>query len=294
MKIGIAGVGRMGAALAERLMETGQDVLVWNRTKDKLVALEAKGAVACASPAALAGAAEVIVTILTDAAAIEAVYDGDDGLLSQKLDDKLVIEMSTVRPETEQALAERVRATGGAFVECPVGGTVAPAKGGKLLGFAGGETADVDCARPVLEALCRRLEHVGPVGAGSSVKLAINLPLAVYWQTLGEALSLCRSLGLDQARLVDMIGDSSAGPNVLKNRADVVARALSGEKVPGTFDIDGMRKDLKTMLAEAEGLGTDLPITKAALACYEESAAAGLGSFDGAQQSAFWRDRTDG
>ena len=90
-----------------------------------------------------------------------------------------------------------------------------------------------------------------------------------------------------------MIGDSSAGPNVLKNRPEVVAKALSGEKVPGTFDIDGMRKDLKTMLAEAEGLGADLPITKAALACYEESAAAGLGGQDGARQSAFWRDRVD-
>ena len=291
MKIGIAGVGRMGAAIAERLMETGEDVLVWNRSRDKLATLEAKGAVACASPAALAEAAEVIVTILTDAAAIDAVYDGGDGLLSKKLDGRLVIEMSTVRPETEQALAERVRAAGGAFVECPVGGTVAPAKGGKLLGFAGGEAADVERARPVLEALCRRLEHVGPVGAGSSVKLAINLPLAVYWQTLGEALALCRSLGLDEARLVDMIGDSSAGPNVLKNRADVVAKALSGEQVAGTFDIDGMRKDLKTMLAEARGLGADLPITKATLACYEESAAAGLGGQDGARQSAFWRDR---
>jgi len=293
MKIGIAGVGRMGAAIAERLMETGQDVLVWNRTEDKLVNLVEKGAVACASPKALAEAAETIVTILTDEDAIEAVYSGADGLLSQELDGRLVIEMSTVRPETEQALAERVRTAGGAFVECPVGGTVAPAKGGKLLGFAGGEAADVERARPVLEALCRRLEHVGPVGAGSSVKLAINLPLAVYWQTLGEALTLCRSLGLDDARLVDIIGDSSAGPNVLKNRPQVVAKALSGDQVPGTFDIDGMRKDLTVMLAEADGLGADLPITKAALACYEESAAAGLGGQDGARQSAFWRDRTE-
>ena len=141
MKIGIAGVGRMGAAIAERLMETGQDVLVWNRSGDKLAPLEAKGAFVCVSPAALAEAAEVIITILTDAAAIEAVYESGDGLLSKKLGGRLLIEMSTVRPETEQALAERVRAAGGAFVECPVGGTVAPAKGGKLLGFAGGEVA---------------------------------------------------------------------------------------------------------------------------------------------------------
>ena len=219
MKIGIAGVGRMGAAIAERLMETGQEVLVWNRSGDKLAALEAKGAVACASPVALAEAAEVIVTILTDAAAIEAVYDSGDGLLSKKIDGRLVIEMSTVRPETEQALAGRVRAAGGAFVECPVGGTVAPAKGGKASGFRRRRSGGCRARRPVLEALCRRLEHVGQVGAGSSVKLAINLPLAVYWQTLGEALALCRSLGLDEARLVDMISDSSAGPNVLKNRA---------------------------------------------------------------------------
>lgn len=294
MKTGIAGVGRMGAAIAERLMETGHEVLVWNRTAAKLDDLTAKGATACGSPKALAEAAEAIITILTDADAIDAVYGGTDGLLSQKLDGRLVIEMSTVRPETERALAERVRAAGGAFVECPVGGTVAPAKAGKLLGFAGGEAGDVERARPVLDALCRRLEHVGPVGAGSSAKLAINLPLAVYWQTLGEALTLCRSLGLDGARLVDIFADSSGGPNVLKSRPQVVAKALGGEQVPGTFDIDGMRKDLNSMLAEAEGLGADLPVTRAALACYDESAAAGLGGLDGAQQSAFWRDRSGG
>lgn len=94
--------------------------------------------------------------------------------------------------------------------------------------------------------------------AGSSVKLAINLPLAIYWQTFGEALALCRSLRLDEARLVDMFAYSSAGPNVLRNRPEVVAKALGGERVPATFDIDGMLKDLKTMLAEAKGLGTSL------------------------------------
>lgn len=290
MKIGVAGVGRMGAAIAERLMETGHDLLVCNRTASKLDDLTTKGAVACPSPKALAEQSEAIVTILTDAEAIEAVYDGTDGLLSERLDGKLVIEMSTVRPEIERALAERVRAKGAAFVECPVGGTVAPAKGGKLLGFAGGEAADVERVRPVLEVLCRRVEHVGPVGAGSSVKLAINLPLAVYWQALGEAMTLCRDLGIDPTRMIDIVADSSAGPNVLKNRAALVAKALSGEQVPGTFDIDGLRKDLRTMLAEAEGLGATLPVTEATLACYDQSAKAGLGNLDGAQQSAFWRD----
>ncbi|MGI9505731.1 MAG: NAD(P)-dependent oxidoreductase [Geminicoccaceae bacterium] len=169
MRIGIAGVGRMGTAIAERLIGEGHELLAWNRSAGKVDALAAKGAIACPSPKALAGSAEAILTILTNAEAIEAVYDGTDGLLSDRLGGKLVVDMSTVRPETERALAERVRAKGAAFVECPVGGTVAPAKDGKLLGFAGGETADVERARPILDALCRRLEHVGPVGAGSSV-----------------------------------------------------------------------------------------------------------------------------
>lgn len=290
MKIGIAGVGRMGAAITERLLDQGHDVLVWNRTAGKVEALAAKGATAHPSPKALAGSADIIVTILTDADAILAVYDGEDGLLSDRLDGKLVIDMSTVRPETERALAERVWGAGAAFVECPVGGTVAPAKAGKLLGFAGGEEADVERARPILDVLCRRVEHVGPVGAGASVKLAINLPLAVYWQALGEALTLCRNIGVDEARMVDIFADSSAGPNVLKNRAALVAKALGGEQVPGTFDIDGLRKDLRTMLAEAKGLSAELPVTEATLACYDQSAEAGLGSLDGAQQSAFWRD----
>ena len=167
---------------------------------------------------------------------------------------------------------------------------MAPTKDGKLLGFAGGEVADVQRARPILNALCRRVEHVGSVGAGASVKLAINLPLAVYWQALGEAMTLCQGLGIDEARMVDIFADSSAGPNVLKNRAALVAKALSGEQVPGTFDIDGLRKDIRTMLAEAKGLSAELPVTEATLACYDQSAKAGLGSLDGAQQSAFWRD----
>jgi len=120
--------------------------------------------------------------------------------------------MSTVRPETERALAGKIRAKGAAMIECPVGGTIGPAKDGKLFGFVGGEAPDVARARPLLEQMCRRIEHVGPVGAGASMKLAINLPLLVFWQAFGEALALVRPLGLDAARLVDIFSDTSAVP----------------------------------------------------------------------------------
>lgn len=209
MKIGIAGTGKMGAAIATRLLGLGHEVTVWNRTQEKTKPLAAAGAKVAATPAALAAEAETVITILTDARAIDAVYHGPQGLLSGNVSGKLVIEMSTVRPETEVALAAKVRQKGAAIVECPVGGTVGPARDGKLIGFAGGDAADVARAKPLLDQMCRRVEHVGPIGAGTRMKLAINLPLMVYWQALGEALALCAPLGLDPARLMDIFADTA-------------------------------------------------------------------------------------
>src|SRR5512140_2362395 len=222
LKSGIAGLGRMGAAMARRLLDVGHEVSVWNRTGEKTQPLARRGAHVSSTPRDLATAVDVVVTMLTDAAAIDATYHAPDGLLSGDVRGKMFIDMSTVRPDVEQALAAKVRAKGAALVECPVGGTVIPAEQGKLFGFVGAEAADFERAKPVLEQLCRRIEHVGPVGAGASVKLAINLPLLVYWQALGEALSLCHSLGLDPDRLMDIFADTSGGPNVLRARGSAI------------------------------------------------------------------------
>ena len=281
MKIGIAGTGRMGAAIAQRLLSLGHEVTVWNRTAEKTRPLAAAGARVAATPAQLATASETVITILTDAQAIEAAYHGKEGLLTGSASGKLFIEMSTVRPETERALAGKIRAKGAAMIECPVGGTIGPAKDGKLFGFVGGEAADVARARPLLEQMCRRIEHVGPVGAGASMKLAINLPLLVFWQAFGEALALVKPLGLDPARLVDIFADTSGAPTALRNRASALATAIQGKEIsPITVDIDAMRKDLRTMVEEAKALGTQLPVTARALECYDQAAEAGLGKGD--------------
>ncbi len=281
MKIGIAGTGRMGSAIAQRLMGLGHELAVWNRTPEKTRPLAAAGAKVAATPSQLAASSEAIITIVTDAAAIDAAYHGRDGLLSVGVSGKLFIEMSTVRPETERKLAAKIKEKGAAMVECPVGGTVGPAKDGKLFGFVGGEAADIARARPLLDQLCRRVEHVGPVGAGASMKLAINLPLLVFWQAFGEALALCRPLGLDSARIVDIFADTSGGPNVLKGRGAVLAAALQGRDTgPITVDIDATRKDLRTMVEEAGSLGKQLPVTSRALECYEEASREGLGRSD--------------
>jgi len=184
---------------------------------------------------------------------------------------KLFIEMSTVEPQTEIALAGKVRAAGAALVECPVGGSTGPARAGKLIGLMGAEPADAARAKPVLDQLCRRLEHCGPVGSGAVMKLTINMPLMIYWQALGEALALCRPLGLDPARVMDLLSDTSGGPNVLKVRGPAVAAMLTGgDGGSVTFDIDSAVKDLRTMLAEGARRGLNLPLVETTLACYEE------------------------
>jgi 3-hydroxyisobutyrate dehydrogenase len=291
VNVGIAGTGRMGAAIATRLLGQGHAVTVWNRTPAKTAQLVAAGAKAAESPAALAGASEAIITILTDAAAIDAAYGGPAGLLAGDVKGKLFIEMSTVRPETERALAAKVRAKGAAIVECPVGGTTGPAREGKLFGFAGATDTDFARARPLLEQMCRRIEHVGPVGAGASMKLAINLPLLVYWQALGEALSLARPLGLEPARIMDIFTDTSGAPNMLKNRAASIATQLAGGNVPPTVEVDVIRKDLRTMIDEGRALGVALPVASRALECFDRASSEGLGGADCTKMPAYWVER---
>jgi 3-hydroxyisobutyrate dehydrogenase len=292
MHVGVAGLGKMGAAIALRLIETGNQVAVWNRSAEKTLPLIAAGAAAAASPAALASAVEAVITILTDEAAIEGVYGGPAGLLAGGVKGKLVIEMSTVRPQVETALADKVRAAGAAFVECPVGGSTGPARQGKLIGLMGAAPADAARARPLLEQLCRRIEHCGPVGAGSVMKLTINLPLLVYWQALGEALALCRPLGIDPARLIDLLSDTSGGPNVLKARGPALVKMLEGEDAGAvTFSLDTSAKDLRTMLAEGASRGLEMPLVAQTLACFEEASRNGLGDGEVSALPVYWQNR---
>jgi 3-hydroxyisobutyrate dehydrogenase len=292
LKLGVVGIGRMGAAIAGRLLGLGHEVTVWNRSADKARALAAAGAKVASTPAELAAQAEFIISILSNAEAVEQAYAGAGGLLSGNVAGKLFIEMSTVRPETERALAQKVKAKGAALIECPVGGTVGPAKDGKLFGFVGGDAADVARAKSLLDQMCRRVEHVGPIGAGASMKLAINLPLLVFWQSFGEALSLCEPLGLDPARLVDIFADTSGGPNVLKGRGPMIVAALQGKDTgPITFDVDLIRKDLRTMIEEAASRGMTLPVAASALQSFDEAAQEGLNASDAVTLPVRWMKR---
>ena len=292
MKIGVCGTGRMGSAIAQRLMSVGHEVGVWNRNSAKTKGLVDAGAKLFASPAELVEGCEVTVVMLLNDAAMEAVYRGPDGILKSKLSGKLVIDMSTVRPDTMTSIGTAVVQQGAGFVEAPVGGTVGPAKEGKLLGLVGGTKADVARAMPLLEQMCRRIEHVGELGSGSMMKLAVNLPLLVYWQALGEALTICKPLNLPAERLIDILTDTSGAATAMKGRGPAIAKVLGGAPLGETaFGLNAAKKDLACAVQFGASIQAEMPVTASALACYEEAEAAGLGDADATAISSRWTRR---
>jgi 3-hydroxyisobutyrate dehydrogenase len=282
----------MGSAIAQRLMSVGHEVGVWNRDTKKTGPLIDAGAKLFASPGELAQGCNAVIVMLLNDAATEAVYRGPNGILKAKLDGKLIIDTSTVRPDTMVSIGTSARGAGAAFVECPVGGSIGPAKEGKLMGLAGGSNPDVARAMPILGQMCRRIEHIGDLGSGATMKLAVNLPLLVYWQALGEALTICKPLNLTPERLIDIMSDTSGTPVAMKGRGSVIAQALAGQPVVDVaFSLSGAKKDLATAVAFGQSIHATLPVTASALACFEEAEAAGYGDADATTVSARWPKR---
>lgn len=289
MKIGIAGTGKMGTAIAARLKSVGHDLLVWNRTEAKAEAAIALGATWYPTARDLIQQSDIVICLLTNEQALDDVYFSANGLLSAPAPGKLIIEMSTVSPDKQAVMADKASKVGVKYLECPVGGSIGPAKEGKLIGFVGGSAEDLEIARPLLEQMCKRVEHVGNHGAGSMMKLAINLPLLVYWHTFAEALSLIQPLGLDPKRVVDIFSETSGGPNLLKNRGAFIAQSLiDGKSDTVNVTLNTVIKDLNAMRTHAQTLDRKLPLTELAMANFEASAKSGLGDADAAEHLVRW------
>lgn len=289
MKIGIAGTGRMGTAIAQRLLDVGHEVNVWNRTVGK--AQEARDAGARWTPTLgdLVNDSEVVISFLFDDAAVERVYLGPDGLLTARVEGRLFVDMGTVSPRTHAGITPAMAARNANFIECPVSGSIPAARSGALVGFVGGEVSGFARARPLLEQLCRRVEHVGPIGAGARMKFAANLLLAVFWQALGESLLLVDRSATDTALAIDLLADSNIGAAVLRTRAPQILAAMTGDTSgPAAFDVDTMRKDLRYMAEEATAHGESLPLAKRTLECFDRASREGSGGVDSVAYPAYW------
>ena len=261
MNIGIAGTGKMGLAIGQRLLGLGHQVMVWNRNPARAEPLVAAGASRVEQPAQLAQRCDIVISLLTDAAAVEQVYAGPNGLLSNP--QALLIEMSTVSPEFQARMAQSAAAAGARYLECPVSGSIGPAKEGKLIGFVGGDPKVVAQGRELLDQMCRKVVAVGAHGNGARMKLCVNLPLMVYWQTLGEALALVQELHIDPKELLDVLSESSGTP-----QATV------------TVDLATMRKDVATMVEQGMAKGHDMALTRITLNNLEQAISQGMGQAD--------------
>jgi 3-hydroxyisobutyrate dehydrogenase-like beta-hydroxyacid dehydrogenase len=269
--VALLGLGRMGAPMAARLAAAGHELTVWNRTPrpDRQPA----GAAGADSPAQASAGAEVIITMVSDAAALEEVLDG---ALAGASPGAAFVDMSTVGPAAAQAAAARAARAGCAFVDAPVSGSVASAQAGSLIAMAGGDTAAVDRVRPVLAAIVADVVHVGPSGAGAGMKLALNLALAVTNQAVAETLVLAEAAGVARERAYDVLATGALGsPFVRYKRA-----AFEDPAAPVAFSVDLMRKDTALALELAAGGGVALPVGGAAHRALEHAAATGLGGRD--------------
>lgn len=276
LTVGLVGTGRMGTALGERILAAGHPLTVYNRTPDRTKPLIDAGARAVGSPAEVAGTARLVLSVVNDEAAVDAVYTGPDGLLSGAATGTVFVEASTVRTSTITALGARVRATGAGLVDAPMAGPPAAARAGQLLVMVGGDPADVDAARPVLETYARRVVHCGPSGSGTTMKLVLMAPMAVYFAGLAEGLAIGGQLGLDRAMMLDVILDSHGAPPVLRDRAELL---LGAERSPG-FEVSGVRKDLRAIMATAQDAGVPASTAAAALGQYAGATISGFGDRD--------------
>lgn len=273
--IGLIGLGNMGRAIGLRLIDEGDALTVWNRTASR--ARELGDVTVAANPAEVAGTTDLVLSVLGNDAAIEAVYFGETGLLSRPLGGTVIVEMCTTSSAQAQRLDAAVTEAGGLFLECPVGGTIGPARAGKLLGLAGGSAEAFDKSRPVLEKLTRRLEHLGPAGTGAAMKLAINLPLMVYWSALHEALGLALDKGVDPSLALDILVDSSGAAASAKMRAPALHDMLvEGQAGATNFSLDNAIKDMGLMVDAL----ADPQMIAAALTKATQARAAGYGALD--------------
>jgi 3-hydroxyisobutyrate dehydrogenase len=273
-RIGVAGLGTMGGAMAVNLARAGFPLSAWNRTAGRARELDELGVTIAASPAALAAGVDVVVVCVSDTPDVEAVLFAPDGVASGAAAGTLVIDCSTIDPAASRGFAARLARTGVGFVDAPVTGGSEGARNATLAILVGGELADVERARPVLAAIGRTITHFGPVGAGQAAKAVNQVILAGTYLGVAEGLVLAMKAGLDPEQVVAALSTGAAQSWVLANRS---GRMLANE-YPLGFRVALHLKDLGIALAMARETGAALPV--AALAAQLEAGLVAAGHAD--------------
>ena len=286
MKIGLVGLGRMGAAMSQRLRQEGFDVVGWDQNANANQTLAANGLPIAANAGAVAAESEIVISIITEDHGVRRIFTGSQGFLSGDVKGKLFIEMSTLQPMTGRELAPLVEAKGARLIESPVLGTIPQVRDGKLFALVGGRAEDLERARPVLEKMTRRIAHMGPNGSGYAMKLAVNLGLGAYIQALSESLALGAKQGLTLDQMLDVLQEAPYASGWLKSKIGV----MKGEKPEMTLDIRTLRKDIMSAVATGALTGVPMPLSAGTLASLSAAVANGAGAGDLGELPKFLRE----
>jgi 3-hydroxyisobutyrate dehydrogenase-like beta-hydroxyacid dehydrogenase len=253
-RVGFAGLGAMGAGIARRLLDAGHEVVGWNRTREKAQPLLDAGMRWADTPRELAESVDVLFTMLTNTAAVEATAGGADGVLAGLREGAVWADISTIAPDASVTLAERVRETGATFLDCPVSGSPATLAAGQMSVMVGGDRAAFDHVSEVLHAIGPKVTYIGPNGQAILAKVAINLALVVSVTALAEGLALVEKAGVDRAALVDAVLKSVIASPVVGYRAPLLVEDT------GVFaDVELQQKDLVLAQDLARRLGMPVP-----------------------------------
>lgn len=276
LRVGFAGLGLMGSRMAAQLLAKGFPVTVWNRSAEKTRPLAAAGAAVAATPRELAQGSDVVVTMLSDPPALEAVYGGPDGLFSGCVRGVRFVDMSTIGPAAARSLAARAEGCGCDFVEAPVTGSKAGAEAGTLVIMASGRDEALEAVMPVLLAMGSKVIRAGGTGAASQLKLLGNLMIGMMLEGLSEALVLGTKTGLDPETILELFRSSGyASPYY-----DFKGKAILARDFTQHFSIDLMHKDLALLLANATDAKVALPGAAVVREVYQAARAMGLGDED--------------
>ena len=287
MRVGFIGLGAMGSRMAANLQKSGCQLVVFNRTRDKAASLVSQGATWADTPAAVGEQVEILFTMLAHPGAVQETALGKSGFLDHLRPEALWVDCSTVNPSFSREMASEAQARKVHFLDAPVAGSREPAAKGELVFFVGGDAADLEACRPLLQTMGSKILHVGGHGMGTSLKMVNNLLLASSMAAFAEGLVLGQALGISQARLFDfLLGTSVVAPYLATKREKIERGDYAAE-----FALQWTEKDLHLAAVSAQETGVALPLTNAAKETYQLAARHGHGQEDFSAVYAFLNTR---
>jgi len=276
MKIGIVGTGMLGEAVGLHLLDVGYEVTVFNRTKEKTENLKEKGAMIVETPKHVAENSELIITVVKDADAVNEIIFGDSGVMLGKHEGMCIADMSTVNPNSTKEISKRVISNGIDYLEIPVMGGPNVAINGKLVMMVSGEKEVFERFRNIFESIAEQSFYLGNTGTAHSIKLAMNLQIAMLALSLSEGITLTKKAGFDPEIFLKILNSTYFKTGMSEGKA----HQMISESIEPTFTLANLKKDLDTINDAADSFNAELPMAKIARKIYADATEAGFGDID--------------